>query len=80
MVVVETASATDGDGGSGPRPVHPEAVRAALEATGFSGVRSETLAPAGDTGAVDVAAEIERLDDLLTRRHVTALVATRQRA
>ncbi len=85
VVVIETASAADLTAGEftgdrATRPVHPEALRAALEATGFSGVRSEVLAPTGESHTVDLAEQIERLDDALTRRHVTALVATRRRA
>lgn len=86
VVVVETAGADDllpgaGIDGQPARPLHPGAVRAALEATGFSGVRVEVLAPSPPPAPESsLAEEIERLDDLLTRRHVTALVATRRRA
>jgi hypothetical protein len=86
VVVIETAGADDlipgaGIEGQSARPLHPGAVRAALEATGFSGVRVEVLAPSPPPAPESsLATEIERLDDLLTRRHVTALVATRRRA
>lgn len=86
VVVIETAGPDDllpgGASGTGSsRPLHPGAVRAALEGTGFSGVRLELLGPSiTPAPESSLAEEIERLDDLLTRRQVTAVVATRRRA
>lgn len=88
VLIVETADAEELGAGepspTGARPIHPGAVRAALLATGFSDVRTELVAvPPAPIGAMEndasLAEEIERIDDLLTRRHVAAVVATKQR-
>jgi len=88
VLVVETADAAElggGEAGSVPsRPMHPRAVEAALSATGFSDVHTDVEGlPEPDVGAAtsdaSLAEEIERIDDILTRRRVAAVVATRPR-
>jgi hypothetical protein len=84
VLVVETADAADLSGERHPvamRPMHPRAVQAALSATGFSDVHTElAVAPEppmpAATSDASLAEEIQRIDDVLTRRHVAAVVAT----
>lgn len=66
----------------GPRPIHPEAVRAAMLGTGFGDahVEATTLLPGshpGPNGSVgrSLAAEVERIDGLLTGRPCAVVIA-----
>lgn len=83
-VVVETAAPADVSPAAEKRPpIHPEAVRQAMEGTGF--VHARMLSPdppgpptgEGDEPPLPLAAEIEQLDRRLRRRAPVAVVATR---
>ena len=73
--MIETAGPDELRAGGPGGPLHPGAIRAALEATGFAGVRAELVAPTAaavtdDEGGPALALEVERIDDLLSRRQV----------
>lgn len=88
VLVIETADAETAAAPDAPsrdvamRPFHSLAVEAALVATGFTGVRTETVGaspepPRASTSGSSLAEEIERIDDLFRRRRVAAVVATK---
>jgi hypothetical protein len=81
VVVVESTDVGAQPRPGRPAPLHPEAVAAAFQVTGFSEVRGEVVTPrleplATATDETVLGRAIERIDDVC-RRGTTAIVATK---